>query len=129
MLKSKATSLARAGESVTYIFMGGSGKTEAVMSIANKLNFDQYTNITVLSHQDLKEKYRQENYWRPWTPSPLSLLKFYIEREKPKHVMVDEVPLETGNMFQLFGIRYLVLGFGITMIIFYLLIIQNKWIN
>ena len=85
------------------------------MSIANKLDFASYPTITVLSQQNLEEKYRQVHPWRPWvpSPSPLSLLKFYIEREKPKHVMVDEVPLETGNMFQLFGIRYLVLGFGI----------------
>ena len=53
LLKSKATSLARAGESVTYIFMGGSGKTEAVMSIANKIDFANNPNITVLSQHCL----------------------------------------------------------------------------
>ena len=94
MLKSKATSLARAGESVTYIFMGGSGKTEAVMSIANKIDFANNPNITVLSQQDLEEKYREEHPWWPSVPSPLFLIKFYIEKEKPKHLMVDEVPLD-----------------------------------
>ena len=94
MLKSKATSLARAGESVTYIFMGGSGKTEAVMSIANKIDFANNPNITVLSQQDLEEKYREEHPWWPSVPSPLFLIKFYIEKEKPKHLMVDEVPLK-----------------------------------
>ena len=61
LLKSKAASLAQAGELVTLIFMGGSGETEAVMSIANKLDFDpiKYPTITVLSQQDLEEKYRR----------------------------------------------------------------------
>ena len=86
MLKSKATSLARAGESVTYIFMGGSGKTEAVMSIANKIDFANNPNITVLSKQDLEEKYREEHPRWPSVPSPLSLIKFYIEKEKPDHL-------------------------------------------
>ena len=94
LLKSKATSLARAGESVTYIFMGGSGKTEAVMSIANKIDFAYNPNITVLSQQDVEEKYRKEHPWWPSVPSPLSLLKFYIEKEKPGHLMVDEVHLK-----------------------------------
>ena len=98
LLKSKAVSLAQAGEVVTLIFMGGSGKTEAVMSIANKLDFANYPNVTVLSQQDLEEKYRKEYSWRPWLPSPLSLLKFYIEKEKPQHVMVDEAPFETSLM-------------------------------
>ena len=103
LLKSKAASLARAGKSVTFIFMGGSGKTEAVMSIANKLDFAKYPNITVLSQQDLEEKYREEHPWRPWlpNPSPLSLLKFYIEKEKPEHLMVDEVPFEKSTWKQL----------------------------
>ena len=95
LLKSKAVSLAQAGELVTLIFMGGSGKTEAAMSIANKLDFANYPNVTVLSQQDLEEKYTQEHPWCLWVPSPLSLLKFYIEKEKPQHVMVDEVPFET----------------------------------
>ena len=82
-MKSKAASLAQARESVTFIFMGGTGKTEAVMNIANHLDFAKYPSITVLSQQDLKEKYRQVNPWRPWVPSPLSLVKFYIEKEKP----------------------------------------------
>ena len=101
-MKSKAASLARAGESVTYIFMGGSGKTEAVMSIANKIDFANNPNITVLSQQDLEEKYREEHPWCPWLPSPLSLAKFYIEKEKPQHMMVDEVPLEKSTRRKLF---------------------------
>ena len=100
MLKSKATGLARAGESVTYIFMGGSGKTEAVMSIANKIDFANNPNITVLSQQDLEEKYREEHPWWPSVPSPLFLIKFYIEKEKPKHLMVDEVPLEKASTWK-----------------------------
>ena len=101
MLKSKATSLARKGEAVTYIFMGGSEATEAVMSIANKIDFANFPTITVLSQQDLEEKYREAHPWihllQRGKPSPLSLLKFYIEKEKPKHVMVDEVPLEISG--------------------------------
>ena len=96
-MKSKATSLARAGESVTYIFMGGSGETEAVMSIANKIDFAKYPNITVLSQQDLEEKYREEHPGQE-VPSPLFLTKFYIEKEKPKHLMVDEVPLKINGV-------------------------------
>ncbi len=96
-MKSKATSLARAGESVTYIFMGGSGKTEAVMSIANKIDFANNPNITVLSQQDLEEKYRDEHPGQE-VAFPLSLIKFYIEKEKPKHLMVDEVPLEINGV-------------------------------
>ena len=101
MLKSKATSLARKGEAVTYMFMGGSEATEAVMSIANKIDFVNYPTITVLSQQDLEEKYRVAYPWihhlQRGNPSPLSLLKFYIEKEKPRHVMVDEVPLEISG--------------------------------
>ena len=125
MLKSKATSLARAGESVTYIFMGGSGKTEAVMSIANKIDFANNPNITVLSQQDLEEKYREEHPWWPSVPSPLSLIKFYIEKEKPKHLMVDEVPLEKAAgwqhmfRFQIWILDSLVLNFGVGGILMY----------
>ena len=79
LLKSKATSLARAGESVTYIFMGGSGKTEVVMNIANKIDFANNPNITVLSQQDLEEKYREEHPWWPSVPSPLFLLNVDLE--------------------------------------------------
>ena len=101
LLKSKAASLARAGESVTFIFMGGNGKTEAVMSIANKLDFAKYhQNITILSQQDLEEQYRQVHP-RQKVPSPLSLVKFHIEMEKPQHLMVDEVPLERSTRRQL----------------------------
>ena len=71
------------------------------MSIANKLDFAKYPNVTVLSQQDLEEKYRQEHPWRPWLPSPLSLLKFFIEKEKPQHLMVDEVPFEKSTWKQL----------------------------
>ena len=92
-MKSKAVSLAQAGESVTFIFLGGSGKTEAVMSIANRIDFAKYPDITVLSQQDLEEKYRQTNPGQK-VPSPLSLVKFYIEKEKPRNLIVDELPLE-----------------------------------
>ena len=86
--------MAQAGESVTFIFLGGSGNTEAVMSIANRIDFAKYpNNITVLSQQDLEEKYRQMNPGRE-VPSPLSLVKFYIEKEKPRNLIVDELPLE-----------------------------------
>ena len=128
-MKSKAASLAQAGESVTLIFLGGSGKTEAVMSIANKLDFAKYPNVTVLSQQDLEEKYRKEHPWRPWlpNPSPLSLVKFYIERENPHHLMVDEVPFEKSTWKQLlmlqnwiiaklmtyFGVKGLIIYFAI----------------
>ena len=82
---------------MTYIFMGGSGKTEAVMSIANRIDFANNPNITVLSQQDLEEKYREEHPWWPSLPSPPSLIKFYTEKEKPDHLMVDEVPLEIND--------------------------------
>ena len=99
LLKSKAVSLASAGETVSYIVMGGSERTESVMSIATRLDFAQnHPTIKVISQQDLVEIYRRSLswWWSPWpfNPSPLSLLKFYIEKEKPCHVMVDELPLE-----------------------------------
>ena len=105
LLKSKAASLARAGESVTFIFLGGSGKTEAVMSIANKLDFAKYPNITVLSQQDLEKMYKEEHPWHPRVPSPLSLLKFYIGKERPQHVLVDEVPFEKSTWRQLITLQ------------------------
>ena len=51
--------MAGAGEALTFIFMGGCGKTEAVMNIANKIDFENYPTITVLSQQDLEVKYRE----------------------------------------------------------------------
>ena len=88
MLKSKAVSLARSGESVSYIVMGGSEKTESVMSIATRLHFAQnHPAIKVMSQQELTKFYWSfhPSWWSRWpiTPSPLSLLKFYIEKKKP----------------------------------------------
>ena len=64
LLKSKAVSLARSGESVSYIVMGGSEKTESVMSIATRLDFAQYHSainnqghIKVISQQELTKFY------------------------------------------------------------------------
>ena len=58
LLKSKAVSLARSGESVSYIVMGGSRKTESVMSIATRLDFAQYhSEIKVISQQELTKFY------------------------------------------------------------------------
>ena len=58
MLKSKAVSLARTAESVSYIVMGGSRKTKSVMSIATRLDFVQYhPAIKVMSQQELTKFY------------------------------------------------------------------------
>ena len=107
LLKSKAVSLARSGESVSYIVMGGSEKTESVMSVATKLNFAQYhPAIKVMSQQELTKFYWSFHpcWWPRWlcTTSPLSLLKFYIEKEKPQNVMVDELPLQSNWIISLF---------------------------
>ena len=78
------------------------------MNIANHLDFANYPNITVLSQQDLEEQYKQVHPWRPWSPwvpSPLSLVKFYIEKEKPQHVMVDELPFEKSTWKQLLRLQ------------------------
>ena len=88
LLKSKAVSWASAGETVSYIVMGGSERTESVMSVGTRLDFAQnHPSIKVISEQDLVEIYRRSLswWWSPWpfNPSPLSLLKFYIEKEKP----------------------------------------------
>ena len=106
------------------------------MSIANKLDFAKYPAITVLSQQDLEEKYKKEHPWHPWIPSPLSLLKFYIEKEKPQHVMVDEVPFDKSTWKQLLTLQNwiiakLVLYFGWCMgcmiwFIIWFLNFQNK---
>ena len=107
LLKSKAVSLARSGETVSYIVMGGSRKTESVMSIATRLDFAQYhPAIKVISQQELTKFYWSFHpCWRPrWpiTPSPQSLLKFYIEKEKPQNVMVDELLLQSNWIISLF---------------------------
>ena len=64
------------------------------MSLATKQQMSKHPNITVLSQQDLEQKFREANPWRP-LPSPLSLVRLYIDKKKPSNVMVDEVPLET----------------------------------
>ena len=98
-------SLAKQGKAVTFVFFGGSGRTEAVMSIATKLDFAQYPNITVLSQQDLENHYRESHPWRLWLPSPLSLLwlpsplsllERYLSEVQTENVMVDEAPMETN---------------------------------
>ena len=86
--------LAKLGQSVTYIFLGGEEKTEAVMSLATKMHMSKHSSITVLSQQDLELRFGQRHPWRP-LPSPLSLVKLYIKEEHPNNLMVDEVPLET----------------------------------
>ena len=73
LLKSKAVSLARMGESVTYIFLGGTRDMKAVMAVATKLQMAQHPTITVLSLPDLVTYYRSHTRLaslRP-TPSPL----------------------------------------------------------
>ena len=107
LLKSKAVSLARSGETVSYIVMGGSEKTESVMSIATRLDFAQYhPKIKVMSQQELTKFYWSfhPSWWSRWpiTPSPLSLLKFYIEKEKPQNVMVDELLLQSNWIVSVF---------------------------
>ena len=96
LLKSQAVRLAQLGEDVTYIFLEGiSGGPEAVMSLATKLQMSNYPTVTTLSVQDLETFYRKFHPWR-FTPSPLTLMKFYIEKKKPSNVLVDEAPLETS---------------------------------
>ena len=100
MLKSKAVSLARLGESVTYIFLGGRRDMEAVMTVATRLQMAQYPTITVLSLRDLvtyhssHRSHTRLSSLLP-TPSPLTLLQFYLTWEKPTNTFIDEVPLET----------------------------------
>ena len=65
------------------------------MSLATKQQMSRHPNITVLSQQDLERRFRKSYPWRP-LPSPLSLVKLYVETEKPKNLMLDEVPLETS---------------------------------
>ena len=86
--------LAKLGQPVTYIFLGGNERTEAVMSLATKMQMSRHSRITVLSQQDLELRFKQCHPWRP-LPSPLSLVKLYIEEENPNNLVVDEVPLET----------------------------------
>ena len=81
---------------MTFVFFGGNGRTEAVMSIATKLDFAQYPSITVLSQQDLENHYRESHPWRLWLPSPLSLLESYLSEVHTENVMVDEAPMETN---------------------------------
>ena len=88
--------LANEGEKVTYIFLEGSiGGPEPIMSLANKQHMSKFSTVTTLSIQDLATYYSNSHTWLPF-PSPLHLLKFYIEKEKPSHLFVDEAPLETS---------------------------------
>ena len=64
------------------------------MSLATKQQMSKHPSMTVVSQQDLEQRFREANPWRP-LPSPLSLVKLYIEKEKPSNLIVDEVPLET----------------------------------
>ena len=93
LLKSKAVGLAMAGEQVTFICLGGRGKTEAVMSIATRLDMANYPAITVLTQQDLEAYFRKLHPLRP-LPSSLKLIRFYIEQEQPVNVFADEIPME-----------------------------------
>lgn len=65
------------------------------MSLANKQEMSELSTITTLSIQDLVTFYNNFHKWLP-IPSPLNLLKFYIDKKKPSHVFVDEAPLETS---------------------------------
>ena len=65
------------------------------MSLATKLQMSTHPSVTTLSVQDLGKFYKTFCPWR-FLPSPLTLLKFYIEKKKPSHVLVDEAPLETS---------------------------------
>ena len=51
--------LAKSGQSVTYIFLGGEERTEAVMSLATKMHMSRHSSITVLSQQDLELRFKQ----------------------------------------------------------------------
>ena len=100
MLKSKAVSLAKLGESVTYIFLGERRDMEAVMTVATRIQMTQYPTITVLSLPNLVTYHRNHSshtrlsLFLP-TPSALTLLQFYLTMEKPNNVFIDKVPLET----------------------------------
>ena len=70
---------------------------EAVMTEATRLQMAQYPTITVLSLRDLVKYHSSHTRLSSLlpTPSPLTLLQFYLTREKPSSVFIDEVPLET----------------------------------
>ena len=78
---------------MTFICLGGRGKTEAVMSIATRLDMANYPAITVLTQQDLEAYFRKLHPLRP-LPSYLKLIRFYIEKEQPVNVFADEIPME-----------------------------------
>ena len=78
---------------MTFICLGGQGKTEAVMSIATRLDMANYPAITVLTQQDLEAYFRKLHPLRP-LPSSLKLIRFYIEQEQPVNVFADEIPME-----------------------------------
>ena len=75
-------SLAKAGKTVTYVFLRGCTETDHVMSIATKIQTEKYVNIIVLSSQDLVRYFRNQNPWYRSLPSELGLLKFYIQKGK-----------------------------------------------
>ena len=82
---------------MTYVFLGGSMAMEPVMVVATRLQMAQHPTITVLSLPELFTYYSNNARLaslRP-TPSPLTLLRFYLAKKAPSHVFVDEAPLET----------------------------------
>ena len=86
LLKSKAVSLAYAGEKVTYVILGGEPDTNFVLSIATKIQMENHPNISVLSYQDLIKYFRDQNPWYKILPSGLCLLKFYVQKARFKNV-------------------------------------------
>ena len=123
LLKSKAVSLAGSGQTVSYVIMGGGENTESVMSIATRLDLAQYhPAVEVVTQQDLRKFYRSFHpyWWSRWpiTPSPLSLLKFYIDKEKSQNVMVDELPLHESNWRHLLFKRLSVLFSSYSLLMF-----------
>ena len=98
------------------------------MSIATKLDFAQYPNITALSQQDLENHYRKSHPWRLWLPSPLSQLKNYLSDVQPENVMVDEAPMETNLWRKTLTLHNSIIAnlapyFGNWVVVFYLLML------
>ena len=74
---------------------------EPVMAVATRLQMAQYPKFTTLSLHDLVNYYSSHTrlpYLRP-APSPLTLLRFFLSKEKAGHVFIDEAPFETQWAF------------------------------
>ena len=117
LLKSKAISLALAGQDVHFIFIGAMddwGRVTTLPSVMEVMNKDHLSNIkdasgntvkmTTVGAQDLQKFYAKNNsggWFSGHLPPDIHyMLQFYLEQHPGSHIFVDELPvIQTGFQF------------------------------